>query len=190
MKLKLVILAAGIGSRYGGLKQLDTFGEGNHALMEYSIFDAKRAGFDSVVCIIRRDFEGAFKEKIGCRIEQLLPVEYAYQDVQDLPEGFVCPPTRTKPRGTGHAFLSAKEFLKDDACVVINADDFYGRESYQVVADFMKNPQNAGQNVLVGYVLAQVLSEFGGVSRGICQVSPDGYLQGIEETKNIQKSES
>lgn len=179
MKLTLVVLAAGLGSRYGGLKQLDTFGTWDHALMEYSIFDAKKAGFSNVVFVIRKDFEKEFKDRIGSRIEKEIEIGYCFQDIQDLPEGFSCPTSREKPWGTGHAVLAAKELI-DGAFAVINADDFYGRESYEVLADFLKSHE---QNCIVGYKLSEVLSDFGTVSRGICELDTNGNLKAIHETK-------
>ena len=185
MKLTLVILAAGMGSRYGGLKQLDTFGVGEHALMEYSVFDAKKAGFEKIIFVIRKDFEIEFKSRIGSRIEQEMEVSYAFQDMHKLPAGFICPSTREKPWGTGHAVLAAKELI-DGPFAVINADDFYGRESYQVLADFLKSHN---QNCIVGYQLSEVLSDFGTVSRGMCELDDKGNLKAIHETKKIYKSE-
>ena len=185
MKLTLVILAAGMGSRYGGLKQLDTFGAGEHALMEYSVFDAKKAGFEKVVFVIRKDFETEFKSRIGSRVEQEIEVWYAFQDMHELPAGFICPSTREKPWGTGHAVLAAKDLI-DGPFAVINADDFYGRESYQVLADFLKSHN---QNCIVGYQLSEVLSDFGTVSRGMCELDENGNLKAIHETKKIFKSE-
>ncbi len=185
MKLTLVILAAGMGSRYGGLKQLDTFGVGQHTLMEYSIFDAKKAGFEKVVFVIRKDFESEFKSRIGSKIEQVMEVDYAFQDMYELPNGFICPETREKPWGTGHAVLAAKELI-DWPFAVINADDFYGRESYQILADFLKSHD---QNGIVGYQLSEVLSDFWTVSRGMCELDKKGNLKAIHETKKIFKSE-
>ena len=184
MKLTLLVLAAGMGSRYGGLKQLDTFWDGKHTLMEYSIFDAKKAGFSKVIFVIRKDFEEEFKSRIGSRIEQEMEVSYAFQDMHKLPAGFNCPSTREKPWGTGQAVLAAKELI-DGPFAVINADDFYGRESYQILADFLKSHE---QNCLVGYQLSEVLSDFGTVSRGICELDTNGNLKAIHETK-IFKSE-
>lgn len=175
-----------MGSRYGGLKQLDTFWEGEHALMEYSIFDAKKAGFTKVIFVIRRDFEEAFKEKIWRKIEKVMDVAYAFQDKNDLPAGFTCPPTREKPRGTGHAVLAARNLVQWPF-VVINADDFYGRESYQVMADFLSNPENNRKTTIVGYQLSEVLSDFWTVSRGICKLDKVGNLISIHETKKIAK---
>ena len=152
--------------------------------MEYSIFDAKKAGFSKVIFVIRKDFEEEFKSRIGSRIEQEMEVSYAFQDMHKLPAGFNCPSTREKPWGTGQAVLAAKELI-DGPFAVINADDFYGRESYQILADFLKTHE---QNCLVGYQLSEVLSDFGTVSRGICELDTNGNLKAIHEIK-IFKSE-
>ena len=153
--------------------------------MEYSIFDAKKAGFEKVVFVIRKDFETEFKSRIGSRIEQEMEVSYAFQDMHELPEGFICPSTREKPWGTVHAVLAAKDLI-DGPFAVINADDFYGRESYQVLADFLKSHE---QNCIVGYQLSEVLSDFGTVSRGMCELDDKCNLKAIHETKKIYKSE-
>ena len=185
MALNLVVLAAWMWSRYWWLKQLDTFWSWNHALMEYSVYDAKRAWFEKVVFVIRKSFEEEFKEKIWKKIEKVLPVKYAFQDMNDLPEGFVCPETREKPWGTGHAVLSARNCI-DWPFAVINADDFYGRESYEVIANFLKNNH---QNAIVGYKISEVLSDFWTVSRGMCELDNEWDLVAIHETKKIYKKD-
>jgi len=185
MALTLVILAAWMWSRYWGLKQLDTFWEWNHALMEYSVYDAKLAWFEKVVFVIRKSFENEFKEKIWSHIEKVIPVEYAFQDMNDLPEWFSCPETREKPWGTGHAVLSARDYI-DWSFAVINADDFYWRESYQVIADFLKNNDH---NCIVWYTLSEVLSDYWTVSRWICELDEQWNLKAIHETKKIFKQD-
>jgi len=149
MSLTLVVLAAGIGSRYGGqLKQMDAFGPHGELLLEYSIFDAIRAGFTKVVFVIRKDFEAAFKDLIGNKFEGKVEVEYAFQALSDIPAGFVLPPERQKPRGTAHAVLCATPLVKGPFAA-INADDFYGKESYQVLASFLSNPENSEKCCIV-----------------------------------------
>ena len=185
MALNLVVLAAWMWSRYWWLKQLDTFWSWGHALMEYSVYDAKRAWFEKVVFVIRKSFEEEFKEKIGNKISSFIPVSYAFQDMNDLPEGFTCPETREKPWGTWHAVLSAKDLI-DWPFAVINADDFYGRESYEVIANFLKNND---QNAIVWYTISEVLSEFWTVSRGMCELDNEGNLVAIHETKKIYKKD-
>jgi hypothetical protein len=185
MSLHLVVLAAWMWSRYWGLKQLDTFWSWHHALMEYSVYDAKRAWFDKVIFVIRKSFEEEFKEKIGKKIEQFITVDYAFQDMNGLPSGFVCPETREKPWGTWHAVLSAKDYI-DWPFAVINADDFYGRESYEVIANFLKSND---KNAIVWYKISEVLSDYWTVSRGMCELNPQWELIAIHETKKIYKKD-
>ncbi len=191
MKTTLVIMAAGIGSRFGGgIKQLAPVGPSGEIIMDYSIHDALEAGFDDVLFIIRRDIEADFRAVIGDRIEKICPCAYAYQDVNNLPGGFKNPEGRTKPWGTGHAVLSCKGILKNPA-VVINADDYYGKESFKKLHDYIVNEMNTEGDVLdmvmPGFVLANTLSENGAVTRGICKTGDDDYLSRIDETSNIQK---
>lgn len=182
--LTLLVLAAGMGSRYGGLKQLDAVGPHGETLMDYSIYDAKQAGFERVVFVIRKEIEEAFRNQIGRRYEGILPLAYAYQELTSLPSGFTPPPGRTKPWGTGHAILVARSHIQTPFAV-INADDFYGREGYQAIAHYLH--QGEGDGCLVGYRLESTLSSHGSVSRGICQLSPSGCLEAIQETHHIHK---
>lgn len=183
----LVIMAAGIGSRYkNGIKQLAPVGPGGELIMDYSIRDALEAGFDKVVFIIRRDLEEEFKRVIGSRVEKLVHVEYAFQELSDLPEGFSCPPERTKPWGTGQAVLAAKDILAEPF-VVINADDYYGKEPYRLVHEYLikEQPQDGPLHIcMAGFRLGNTLSDNGSVTRGICEIQ-DGCLTGVRETKNI-----
>ena len=167
MKLTLVILAAGMGSRYGGLKQLDEVGPSGETVMDYSVFDAMRAGFERVVFVIRRDIEEAFKNVIGKRYSDKIEVEYAFQDSSDLPAGFTVPEGRTKPWGTGHAVYAARKLLTGPFAV-INADDFYGRDSYRKLAEYLRGVSAADGKIkgcIASFVLANTLSENGSVSR-------------------------
>ena len=190
MNLTLVVLAAGIGSRYqanwGRLKQIDYFGPHNEILLEYSIYDAIQAGFKKVIFVIRKDFEKEFKNLIKNVPTNKIEVVFAFQDLDDLPEGFTRPETRTKPRGNGQAILAALTKMQGERFAVINADDIYGRESYQVLADFLSDETTKNQGAIVGYQLPKVLSENGGVSRGLCEME-NGKLVKINETKNIQR---
>lgn len=190
----LVILAAGIGSRFGGVKQLKRVGPADEIIMDYSIYDALRAGFNKIVFIIRREIEADFHEVIGSRVEAIcaargVEVAYAYQDVKDLPGGHVCPPERTKPWGTGHAMLACKG-LMNGPFVVLNADDYYGRSCFDQLLAWLKAlpEDSAGHYCLAGFRLGNTLSDYGGVTRGICQVDPEGYLRRIEETRNVVKT--
>lgn len=189
----LVIMAAGIGSRFGGgIKQLEPVGPNGEIIMDYSIHDAMEAGFNKVIFIIRRDLEKDFKEIIGHRIEKLLPVEYAYQELEDLPDGYEVTPGRTKPWGTGQAVLSIKG-MADGPFLVINADDYYGREGFRRIHDYMSehmDPQSEIYDICMGgFVLSNTLSDNGTVTRGVCQVDGDGFLTNVTETYNIQMKE-
>ncbi|MFR5664634.1 MAG: sugar phosphate nucleotidyltransferase [Enterocloster bolteae] len=189
----LVIMAAGIGSRFGGgIKQLEPVGPNGEIIMDYSIHDAMEAGFNKVIFIIRRDLEKDFKEIIGHRIEKLLPVEYAYQELEDLPAGYEVTPGRTKPWGTGQAVLSMKGMV-DGPFLVINADDYYGREGFRRIHDYMAEHMDSQSEIydicMGGFVLSNTLSDNGTVTRGVCQVDEEGYLTNVTETYNIQMKE-
>ena len=191
-KTALVIMAAGIGSRFGkGIKQLEPVGPSGEIIMDYSIHDALEAGFNKVVFIIRKDLEEEFKEIIGKRIEKLTEVAYAFQELDDLPEGFEKPADRTKPWGTGQAVLSCKGLLKEPF-VVINADDYYGKEPFVKLHDYLISDRDGQEGVydicMAGFVLANTLSDHGGVTRGICHMDEENNLIGIDETKNIVKT--
>ena len=189
----LVIMAAGIGSRFGGgIKQLEPVGPNGEIIMDYSIHDAMEAGFNKVIFIIRRDLEKDFKEIIGHRIEKLLPVEYAYQELEDLPAGYEVTPGRTKPWGTGQAVLSVKGMV-DGPFLVINADDYYGREGFRRIHEYMAEHMDSQSEIydicMGGFVLSNTLSDNGTVTRGVCQVDEEGYLTNVTETYNIQMKE-
>lgn len=189
----LVIMAAGIGSRFGGgIKQLEPVGPNGEIIMDYSIHDAMEAGFNKVIFIIRRDLEKDFKEIIGHRIEKLLPVEYAYQELEDLPAGYEVTPERTKPWGTGQAVLSVKGMV-DGPFLVINADDYYGQEGFRRIHDYMAEHMDSQSEIydicMGGFVLSNTLSDNGTVTRGVCQVDEEGYLTNVTETYNIQMKE-
>lgn len=190
MKLTLVVLAAGMGSRYGGLKQLDEVGPHGETVMDYSIFDAMRAGFTRVVFVIRRDIEAAFRQSIGSKYDKLIEVDYAFQRLDDLPCGFTVPAGREKPWGTGQALYAARELL-EGPFAVINADDFYGRDSYQQIAGCLTklSGANAVKGCICGFTLSNTLSENGSVSRGICSASKDNFLQKVVENTKIYRFE-
>jgi len=181
----LVILAAGMGSRYGGLKQIDTVGSNNESIIDFSIYDAYQAGFRKVVLIIRREHEALFDEHIANKIRPFMDVVYAYQDINDLPDGFKCPAGRTKPWGTTQALLATRTLI-DGPFMVINADDFYGRESYQIMYDFLEHGVSDECYGMVGYQLTNTLTDNGTVTRGVCEVQ-NGYLSHIVETTDISR---
>ena len=186
----LVIMAAGIGSRFGGgIKQLEPVGPGGGIIMDYSIYDALKAGFDKIVFIIRRDLEEDFREVIGNRIEKVARVEYAFQELGDLPEGFSVPEGRKKPWGTGQAVLSIKG-LVDGPFLVINADDYYGKEGFQKIHDYMVNHMKEDGDVydmcMGGFILRNTLSDNGTVTRGVCTLDGDGSLKEVTETYEIR----
>jgi NDP-sugar pyrophosphorylase family protein len=186
MKPTLLILAAGMGSRFGGLKQVEPVGPNGEAIIDYSIFDAIRAGFGKVVFVIRESFADAFKEKFGDKLAGKIDVEYVFQELDNLPEGFSLPEGREKPWGTAHAILVAKDVINEPFCA-LNADDFYGYNAYKVMADFLKTSKNPVEYSMVGYKLGNTLSDFGFVSRGISEVNKNGELESIVETKKIFK---
>lgn len=190
----LVILAAGLGSRFGGIKQLKQVGPAGEIIMDYSIYDAIRAGFRKIVFIIRREIEADFRAVIGKRAEafcaqQGVQVAYAYQDMHDLPGGYVCPAQRIRPWGTGHALLACRELL-NEPFTVLNADDYYGQQAFDQVLQYLKQLPNGstGRYCMAGFHLRNTLSDYGGVTRGICQIGPDGTLCRIEETRNVVKT--
>lgn len=188
MKTTLVIMAAGMGSRYGGIKQIEPVGPSGEIILDYSIYDAIQAGFDKVVFIIRKDIEEAFREAIGNRMEGKIEVEYVFQDLADLPEGYEVPTGRTKPWGTGQAILACKDVVKEPFAV-INADDYYGKEGFVKIHEYLCNPKAVNTKFnfcMVGFQVGNTLSENGTVTRGICQVG-NGVLTKIVETKEIGK---
>jgi UTP-glucose-1-phosphate uridylyltransferase len=191
MKPTLLIMAAGMGSRFGGLKQMQGVGPGGETLLDYSIFDALRAGFGKVVFIVRREMEADFRERIGKHWESKVSVSYAFQELSDLPSGFQAPPARQKPWGTGHAIYSARQAVHEPFAV-LNADDYYGPHTFQVMGDFLKNIREI-QSIhyaMVGYKLANTLSEFGTVSRGLCEADLEGDLKKIVERLKVRKTAS
>lgn len=187
MSLTLVILAAGMGSRYGGLKQLDAVGPNGEVMLDYAIFDAIRAGFDRVVFVIRRDFEAEFRRRIGARYADRVRVDYAFQALDALPAGFAVPAGRVKPWGTGHAVWCARAAL-DGPFAAINADDFYGRDSFARLAGLLRAPAaGAPRWGMVGFQLDRTLSEHGAVARGVCRVGGDGRLLEVVERTGIRR---
>lgn len=185
-KPTLVIMAAGMGSRFGGLKQMTPIDEQGHFIMDYSIFDAVRAGFGHVVCIIKEEMRDSFDAIIGARIRSHIPLTYVYQHLSDLPDGFSVPAGRTKPWGTGHAVLCAEPCL-DGPFAVINADDFYGHEAFLSMQQFLTSSQDDSDYCMVGYALKNTLTENGTVSRGVCAVSECGLLSEVVERFRICK---
>ncbi|MEG1615508.1 MAG: nucleotidyltransferase [Bacteroidales bacterium] len=187
MKPTLYVLAAGMGSRYGGLKQLDGLGPNGETIMDYSIFDAVNAGFGKLVFVIRKSFEADFREKIVSKYEHIIPVEIVFQELDYLPEGFTVNPERVKPWGTNHAVLMAKDVIKEPFAV-INADDFYGRESFKILADCLKELNGKSDDYcMVGYRLNNTLSESGAVARGVCESNEEGYLTSVVERTHIER---
>lgn len=188
MKTTLIIMAAGIGSRFGtGIKQLTKMGLNDEIIMDYSIHDAKEAGFDKVIIIIRKDIEEEFKEVIGNRIGKYMDVEYVFQSIDDIPAGFSVPEGRTKPWGTGQAILCCKDVVKDPF-VVINADDYYGKEAFKLLHDFLVKPHSVSDKFnigMAGFILKNTLSKNGTVTRGICITDENDMLLRVQETKGI-----
>lgn len=192
MNTTLIIMAAGIGSRFGeGIKQLAQMGPNGEIIMDYSIHDAKEAGFNKVVFIIRKDIFKEFEEIIGNRIKEQIDVEYVFQEVDDLPEGFEVPEGRTKPWGTGQAVLCCKDVVKEPF-VIINADDYYGKEAFVKIHEFLINnytPERSKELCMAGFILGNTLSDNGTVTRGICAVDENDYLTDVMETYEIKKTE-
>ncbi|HRR34315.1 MAG TPA: sugar phosphate nucleotidyltransferase [Kiritimatiellia bacterium] len=187
MKPTVVILAAGMGSRYGGLKQVDPVGPSGETIMDYSVFDALRSGFGRIVFVIRREFDEVFRTTIGARYAGAVEVAYAYQSLDDLPGGFTVPEGRVKPWGTAHAIRAAREVV-DTPFAAINADDFYGRDAFQRLATFLNEASSGTAKprfTMVGYRLDQTLSEYGSVARGVCDVGPDGLLVSVAEMTRL-----
>ena len=189
MQPTLLVLAAGMGSRYGGLKQLDGVGPCGETIMDYSVFDAARAGFGKVVFVIRKHFREEFEQKVVSKYKKVIEVELVEQEMDKLPDGFTLNPEREKPWGTGHATLMAAEVI-DTPFAVINADDFYGAKSFQVLADFLKaQAGERGKYCMVGFYLGKTLSESGEVSRGICSVNAENYLTTVEEHHKVKDTD-
>ena len=183
--ITLLIMAAGMGSRYGGLKQLDPVGPSGETIIDYSVYDAIRSGFNKIVFIIRKDFEKEFRSQITDKYQDRIKVEFAFQDLNDLPQGFTCPEGRIKPWGTGHAILTASELIQEPF-VAINGDDFYGYESFKIVADYYQG--EGAKFSMVAFQLDKTLSEFGGVTRGLCTVRTD-LLDTVVETGDLMRTE-
>ena len=184
----LVVMAAGMGSRYGGLKQIDPVDEQGHIIMDFSIYDAVKAGFKKVVFIIKKENEESFKEAIGDRLSKQIQVEYVFQELTNLPDGFSVPEGRVKPFGTGHAILCCMDVV-DAPFAVINADDYYGSHAFQVIYDYLTTHEDDDEYryTMVGYVLENTLTENGHVARGVCMTDEDNNLTGIQERTHIEK---
>ena len=187
----LVVLAAGMGSRYGGLKQIDPVGSYGEAILDYSLFDAYEAGFETAVIIIKKMIEKDFMDTVGKRLQKCpMEIRYAYQELDKIPDGCAVPAGRTKPWGTSHAVLCAKEAIGDAPFAVVNADDYYGKQAYRVLYDFLRTAQaGKGDYSMVGYALGKTVTENGSVARGVCSVNEAGYLTHIVERTKIEKYE-
>ncbi len=186
----LVIMAAGMGSRYGGLKQMDPLGPGGEVIIDYSLYDARRAGFKKVICIIKHEIEEGFKEIMDRGAAKYLDIDYAFQDINDIPEGFTVPEDRKKPWGTGHAILAARDLI-DSPFAVINADDYYGPEAFKLVYDYLSKAEDkeAYDYCMVGYRVENTITENGTVARGICVADEGGCLRKIDERLNVGRGE-
>ena len=186
----LVVMAAGMGSRYGGLKQIDPVGSQGEAILDYSIYDAIQAGFETVVIIIKEAIKKDFMETVGERLKKCpIEIRYAYQEMEQLPEGYTIPDGRTKPWGTCHAVLAAKDAIDGAPFAVLNADDFYGRTAFRTVYNWLSNNDDPYGYCMVGYEVGKTVTDHGGVTRGICQADFNGYLTKIVETSGIEKYE-
>ncbi len=186
MKPTLLILAAGMGSRYGGLKQMDGLGPEGESIIDYSVFDAIRAGFGKVVFVIREDFAQAFKDQFEPRLKGKIETEYVYQSLDKVPQGFSIPQDRQKPWGTGHAMLMAKDVITTPFAI-INADDFYGKNAYAQAVEFINNSKNVNEYAMIGYALKNTLSDHGTVSRGVCAADANNHLTKVTERTKIGK---
>lgn len=186
--MTLVVMAAGMGSRFGGSKQTAGVGPNGETLLEYAVYDARLAGFDRVVFIIKEEMEQTFRETVGARVSRILPVEYAFQKLEDMPEGFALPPERVKPWGTAHAVRACRHIV-DEPFAVINADDFYGRDSFVQLAAFLRQPQTGSVHriAMAGYLLCNTMTENGSVSRGVCETDADGKLISLTERTCIER---
>lgn len=181
----LVLLAAGMGSRYGGLKQIDPMGPNGEILMDYSLYDARQAGFKRVVFIIKKEIEKDFEERIGSRIKRYFDVAYAFQSLDDIPAGYTLHPDRVKPLGTAHALYAARDLL-DVPFAVVNSDDYYGKVAYRYAYDYLKQTEDPDEALMVNYILGNTLSKNGHVARGICSIDAAGYLQTIVERRMVR----
>lgn len=190
MNKTLVILAAGMGSRYGGLKQIDGVGSHNEPIIEFTIYDAIKTGFNKIVLIIRKEHQEVFEENLVSKIRKYVDVQYAYQDLKNVPEGIEIPQGREKPWGTTHALLATKGIIKDEPFIVCNADDYYGRDAFIKVSDFFENNKDANTYCMVGYKVENTLSLNGTVTRGVCQKDDNGLLTSIKEVMAISFNES
>ncbi len=184
----LIIMAAGMGSRYGGLKQMDPVDEYGHMLMDYSVFDAKRAGFERIIIVIKPEMEALFEEKIGSRLRKHVRVDYAFQQLADLPDGFSIPDGRSKPWGTAHAVLSCRDLVHGPFCV-INADDYYGGHPFRTIFDFLTADTAPDRHAMVGFRIENTLTENGYVSRGVCSMDGESRMTGIKECLHIVPAE-
>lgn len=185
----VVVMAAGMGSRFGGLKQLEPIGQQGEVILDYSIYDAKRAGFETVVFVINHRIEKEFKEKVGNRLSDFINVRYAYQEVDKVPEWIQIPKGRVKPWGTAHCVVVSKDVI-DQPFAIINADDFYGKDAFKVMYDYLSTLEEDGQYAMVSYPLKNTVSEFGSVSRGVCQVNDKHLLEDIVEITEIYKRDN
>lgn len=187
-KITLVIMAAGMGSRYGGLKQMDPIGANGEVILDYSVYDAIEAGFDKVIFVIKHEIEEDFKALMQGKYEDRIQIEYAFQNIDNLPEGHTVPDGRVKPWGTGHAVLSCDGMI-DGPFAVINADDYYGKETFRLVADELKNSKQDNEFCMVGFKVENTLTENGHVARGVCQTDENGYLTDIVERTKIARKD-
>ncbi len=184
----LVIMAAGMGSRYGGLKQMDPIGANGEVILDYSVYDAIEAGFDKVIFVIKHAIEDDFKALMQGKYEDRIKVEYAFQNIENIPEGFTVPEGRVKPWGTGHAVLSCEGMI-DGPFAVINADDYYGKETFKLVCNALKNAESENEFCMVGFKVENTLTENGHVARGVCQIDENGYLTDITERTKIARKD-